>query len=435
VNRELRVVQVNSTDIGGGAEATALLNHQELLRRGVDASLAVGRSKGGGKGVEELPYVRGPRGSRRLARLLERSAGLQNLYAPSFRSFLRSLPARTDIAHFHSLHGGGNYAEIGQLAWLARRTGVILTVNDLWLMTGHCAYPLECGRWQRSCGSCPDLARYPAVGRDATHWNFRRKRRAFRDARLSLLVPSRWVEEHVRRSPILGHLPTTVIANPVDTRFFHPEDRMLARERLGLPLHRPIVLLVAQHLKRLYKGVQDGLDAIGAAGVPELFVVAVGADADEALARTSVDGLAVGYQAGQHGLVDYYRAADVFVMPSRAETFGMVAAESMACGTPVVAFAAGGLRDVIGDDEGGILVPERDVQAMAAAIRSLFSDPAARLEMGGIAAERSAREFGLARHTDKCLKLYEEVAIASARGDTRGTLESMRSSAAMEHSQ
>jgi glycosyltransferase involved in cell wall biosynthesis len=405
----LRIAQVHSADAGGGAELTARLHHTELLRQGHRARFLVARRKHGGDGIEQIDFVRGPKGLLRTTRWLEQRTGLQYLYSPSFRTLLRRLPGECDIVHIHSLHGADGYADIGPIAALARRCPVVMTVHDLWLVTGHCGHPLECHRWRTGCGKCPDLQRFPAVTRDATHWNWRRKQRTFRRAAVHLIVPSRWVAEQLRQSPILGHLPATVVHSPIDTSYFHPGDRHQARNALGLPQDRRIVLLAAQSLSNVYKGVQEGVQALNRIVDEGLFVVAIGRDADAVLKQCRAPGVAVAYQSDQSALAGYYRAADVFLMPSRCETFGMVAAESLACGTPVVAFAAGGLTDVLGNDEGGLLVPAGDVPALAAATTRLLVDAELQDQLGRIGAERAAREFSLAEHTRRCLDIYSRL--------------------------
>ncbi len=420
----MRIAQVHSSDAGGGAEAVVRLHHQQLLREGRDAKLWVARKTGDGLGIEQIPYLRGLPGSRRLARWLEVRNGWQYLYAPSFRALLESLPSQADLVHLHSLHGAESYAELEPLARLSRRVPVLITMHDLWLLSGHCAYPLSCERWRSGCGNCPDLLRYPAIPKDGTRGNWQRKRKLFARTSLHLSVPSTWVQQQVRQSPILGHLDCSVVPNPIDTGCYFPGPTLAARERLGLPLDRPIVLLVAQHLKRIYKGVADGFKAIKSAAVPDLMVVAIGADAEQALAEYETPGIAVGYQSDPARLADYYRAADLFVMPSRAETFGLVAAEAMACGTPVVAFSAGGLVDVIGNNEGGCLVPEGDIPAMAAAIRDLFNDAPKREALGAQASARALAEFSLSTHTERCLRLYAD--LASRHRTNTGTPESAK---------
>ncbi|MBL8848523.1 MAG: glycosyltransferase, partial [Planctomycetaceae bacterium] len=312
------------------------------------------------------------------------------------------------------LHGAEGYADIGPIAALARRCPVVMTVHDLWLVTGHCGYPLECGRWQTGCGNCPDLQRFPPIPHDATRWNWRRKQWAFRSADVHLIVPSSWVAEQLQQSPILRHLPATVVYSPIDTSYFHPTDRRAAREALGLPQDRKIVLLTAQSLSNVYKGVQEGVQALNRINDDRLFVVAIGRDAEAVLKECRAPGVAIAYQSEQSALADYYRAADVFLMPSRCETFGMVAAEALACGTPVVAFAAGGLTDVLGNDAGGLLVPPGDVPALAAATERLLSQPDLHENLGRIGAARAAREFSLAQHTRRCLDVYSRLIAARA---------------------
>jgi glycosyltransferase involved in cell wall biosynthesis len=412
----MRVVQVHSADSGGGAEATARLHHEELRRCGHDSRLLVARRKLGGPGVEQIEFVRGPKGVLRTARWLEQRTGLQYLYSPGFRRALAKLPAECDVVHLHSLHGADGYADIGPIAALSQRCPVAMTIHDLWPITGHCGYPLDCTRWQIGCGGCPDLQRYPAVARDATRLNWWRKRMAFRKARLQLIVPSHWVADQVRQSPILGHLPVSVVHAPIETAKFRPGDRAAARQRLDLPIDRKIVLLTAQSLNNVYKGTPAGIEALNRIDDRRLLIVAIGHDAEAALAQCRAPGVAVKYQSDQAALADYYRAADALLMPSQCETFGMVAAEAMASGTPVAAFAAGGLADVLGKDEGGLLVPAGDVAALAGAVRRLLDDDALRTALGRIGADRAAREFSLESHTQRCLSVYEQL-IAERRTD------------------
>lgn len=405
----LRVAQVHSADVGGGAEATARLHHQELLSQGYRSRLFVAQQKSGHEGVEQIQFERGPKGVLRTARWLERNTGIQYPYSPSFRRLLRRLPGQYDVAHLHSLHGAEGYADVGCIARLSRDCPVVMTVHDMWLVTGHCGYPLECDRWRTGCGKCPDLQRYPAVAHDATRWNWWRKRLAFRSAQIHLLAPSRWIAEQLRRSPILGHLPQSVVHSPIRTSCFVPGSRQAARQTLGLPQDRKIVLLTAQYLSNIYKGLPEGIRALNAIDDPRLYIVAVGHDARAVLGQCRASGRAVAYHDDQAALADYYRAADVFLMPSRSETFGMVAVESMACGTPVVAFAAGGLTDAVGHNNGGLLVPPGEVGLLAEAMQQILDNPELQARLGAVGAERAAREFSVEEHTRRCLDVYQQL--------------------------
>lgn len=408
----LRVAQVHSSDVGGGAEATARLHHEELLRSGHRSRLLVAQQRSAGPGIEPIGFVRGPKGLLRTARWLERNTGIQYPYSPAFRRLLNRLPREADVVHLHSLHGADGYADLGPLAKLSRRVPVVLTVHDMWLVTGHCGYPLECERWRTGCGKCPDLQRYPAVARDATRINWWRKRLAFRSAQVHLVAPSRWIAEQLRRSPILGHLPHSVVHSPINTSCFTPADRAAARAALDLPPDRRIVLVIAQYLSNVYKGLPEGIRALNLIDDPRLLIVAIGHDAEAVLQQCRAPGRAVAYHGDQSALARYYQAADVFLMPSRCETFGMVAAESMACGTPVVAFAAGGLAEAVGAGAGGLLVPQGDVAGLAAATRQILEDRQLQHRLGELGAQRAAREFSVENHTRRCLDVYEQLLAA-----------------------
>jgi D-inositol-3-phosphate glycosyltransferase len=110
----------------------------------------------------------------------------------------------------------------------------------------------------------------------------------------------------------------------------------------------------------------------------------------------------------QETLPDYYASADVVVMPSRYESFGMAALEAMACGTPVVASDVGGLSFIVRDGETGFLVPEGDPRAMADCLGRLLREPDLRARLGKRGAE-VAREYAWSRIADRMEELYASV--------------------------
>ena len=114
-------------------------------------------------------------------------------------------------------------------------------------------------------------------------------------------------------------------------------------------------------------------------------------------------------------LADYYRAADVCIVPSRAESFGLVALEAAACGTPVVAASVGGLRSLVDDGETGFLVDDRDPAEYAAPVAKLLDDPELAAEMGATASARS-RKYSWSITAARLRRLYGDLV---ARGLVR----------------
>ena len=108
----------------------------------------------------------------------------------------------------------------------------------------------------------------------------------------------------------------------------------------------------------------------------------------------------------QETLHCYYASADIVVMPSHYESFGMVALEAMACGTPVIASDVGGLAQLVRDGETGFLVPDRNPEAMAERLRCVLSDGKLRLQLGRRAADQ-AKDYGWDLITERIIELYK----------------------------
>ena len=179
----------------------------------------------------------------------------------------------------------------------------------------------------------------------------------------------------------------------VDTDLFTPGDRAEARRRLGLD-DRPVLLWVGRIAP--IKGLDTLLDTVARlreAG-RDMRLLVVGGEADEPTnghetsLRRRIAALGLGESVRfvgpqpQSVLPLYYAAADVTVLPSYYESFGMVALEAMACGSPVIASRVGGLVTTVRDGVTGFLVPDGDVEALAERIETLVGDPELRWRLG-----------------------------------------------------
>ena len=104
---------------------------------------------------------------------IEQALGREDFDHPGSRQLLEHSPCPPDIVHTHNLHG--YYFDLRSLATLSHQAPAATTLHDEWMITGHCAYTLGCPRWEHGCGQRPDLAVYPALRRDGTAYNWRRK--------------------------------------------------------------------------------------------------------------------------------------------------------------------------------------------------------------------------------------------------------------------
>ncbi|MDX6698808.1 MAG: hypothetical protein QOE65_2205 [Solirubrobacteraceae bacterium] len=402
----MKAVIVNTADVGGGAErmAMTLLDGFEAL--GTETWLAVGDKRTDHPRV--MPFYLSPhldyrphaRPARRAAlavrRGLTRRLGHEDFDHPYTHRLLELTGTAPDVVLCKNLHGG--YFDLRALGPLARRVPVVLSLADSWIFTGHCAVPSGCSRWERGCGSCPDLALPPAVRRDATAGNWRRKQRMLAGAGVFALAPSRWIEERARRSLLAPAVRDwRVVANGIDLGVFAPGSRREARRDLGLDPDRHVALFVANlgaasgikdfatvraAVRRLAEEAGRELDLLVVGGGPEIEPVGGGVRIRR-----------VGFQAQPEAMARLYRAADVHVHSAREETFGLAAAEAMACGIPVVSASSGGIEEVVRHDRTGVLVAPGDSAALASALGGLLDDDARRARLGAAAAADAARRF------------------------------------------
>jgi D-inositol-3-phosphate glycosyltransferase len=209
-----------------------------------------------------------------------------------------------------------------------------------------------------------------------------------------------------------------VISPGVEHAFFAPGDRRGARQAIGLPADVPVLLFVGR-IQPL-KGPEVAVRALAELGRRDALLVVVGgssgAEGDDQVVRLHalVDELGLRQQVlfvppqPHHILSTYYRAADVVVVPSRSESFGLVALEASACGTPVVASAVGGLLTLVDHGETGYLVPDRDPALFAHYLREVIEHPSHAAALGRRGAAR-ARNYTWSLAAARLRRVYADI--------------------------
>jgi glycosyltransferase involved in cell wall biosynthesis len=446
-NRTLRILQVTSAVEGGGGEQISLRLHRTFRRLGHRSMLFAGRLKNFSEAdVFQIPdrwdvsararsvravfrrvlALTGGRGAARLFPYFEALAfprvtwdfwrGHEDYTQPGSHQLLALAPEPPDVILLHNLHARWSrregFFDLEFLPELSRRVPVILFPQDPWLATGHCGHPIECPRWRIGCGKCPDLKIYPSIRRDATAWNFKRKREIYGRSRLYFASPSQWLMAMFEEAgmPLAGK---RVIRNSVDTALFKPGGRRAARTALGLDLKRRIILVSGNYLKvNPWKGYGWILETAERMSrikqLPPVDFLCVG-DEGSPVEFGGVRIVFAGFVKDPARMPAWYRAADVYFHPSRADTAPYSILEAMATGVPVVATSVGGIPEQVEDGRTGFLAAPGDTEAMAARLAELLTKPEKAAAMGERARARAVGLFDFKRQTGDFIDWMGEI--------------------------
>jgi D-inositol-3-phosphate glycosyltransferase len=211
-----------------------------------------------------------------------------------------------------------------------------------------------------------------------------------------------------------------IIAPGVEHAFFAPGDRAGARNAVGLPTTAPVLLFVGR-IQPL-KGPDVAVRALAALNRPDALLLIVGGASgldgagemmhvQDLITQLGVEGQVRFIEPQPHHILStYYRAADVVVVPSRSESFGLVALEASACGVPVVASGVGGLLTLVDHGETGFLVHDRDPRRYAEYIAEILDHPERAAQMGRRAAAR-ARQYTWGFAAARLRRVYADLTV------------------------
>ncbi|SBW10938.1 Glycosyltransferase, WcfI-like protein [uncultured delta proteobacterium] len=420
----MNVLHVNTHPSGGGAAVAARRLHKGLREAGVCSSFAFLENHSEEPGLIPLG---GSFWGQVYRAFGERLGGkLRNIFYsrpehPSYSTFslfpsllggaINAIPK--DILHLHWVNAGF------LSPWDIRRLRgpVVWSLHDAWPFTGGCHYS-NCGclRYAEGCGRCPELSSWTLYDVSRLHW--RMKRRAANDLRPVVVAASR---EHAAKAARSGLFPEDhirIIPNGVDVAVFRPFPKEQARDILRLPRDRKIILTGAFGAMSDYnKGfdlLRFALDRLGANGENALLAVFGENETDNAM---SVPVHFLGRLRDDATLALAYSAADVFVCPSRSESFSLTTLEALACGTPVAAFSVGGIPDMVEHGVSGCLAKPEDPEDLARGIAYILEDEERARNMGAAGRRRVQEEFSLPVIAKRHIALYEEISADS--GDTR----------------
>jgi len=414
----LKSLIISTSDIQGGAARAAYRLHAGLRMIGVDSRMLVQVKTSDDSTVIEPSSKKVAKAIARIFPTLDRLP----LYGYPKRDpemwSIGWIP-RNPIKHIDSLHPdvinlhwvGGGYVPIAFLGKL--KQPIIWTLHDMWAFTGGCHYDRACSRYQNACGACPQLGSHTQV--DLSRMTHKHKQRSWQGVNITIVAPSHWLASCARNSSLFRHQRIEVIPYGLDLTRYKPMPRQVARDMLALPQDKKLVLFGAvsstSDRRKGFHLLQPALQQLARQGWGEhTEVVVFGASRPEHEPDLGMTVHYTGHLYDDVSLALIYSAADVFVAPSLQDNLPNTVMESLACGTPCVGFAIGGIPDMIEHEQNGYLAQPYVIEDLAQGIAWVLGDAERWQRLSRHAREKTEQEFALERQAAVYRRLYEEVA-------------------------
>ena len=413
--KPLSVLHLSTWDMKGGAARGAYWLHKGLQQAGIHSKMLVAEKQSDDASVlgadRHIP-----------------------LFVNKFRQFMDNLPVQMqypdrshqfspawfpsampkqieaiapDIVHLHWVCAGLLTPEA-----IARiQQPIVWTLRDMWAFTGGCHYALDCKKYQKSCGACPDLD--SPKERDLSRWVWQRKHKAWEKANFTIVAISEWLADCARNSSLFYNKRIEVIHNALDESIFKPVPKAVARQVFNLPRDRKIILFGAFNaIHNPVKGFDYLQQALQKLALTDLastaMLVIFGSGTPQNPPNLGLPARYMGRIQDDYALAVLYSAADVMVVPSVQEAFGKTAMEALACGTPVVSFDATGLKSIVEHQKTGYRAKCFDVEDLANGITWVLQDELRWHQLSARSRQKVEEEFTLKKQAENYIRLYEE---------------------------
>lgn len=343
----------------------------------------------------------------KLLHKVEYFIGLQNILSPILLFLISYKHIREcDIIHLQMVQS--NYFSILMIKYLAKGRKIFWTLHDPWALTGHCLHPAvtNCDRWRIGCGKCPNLRTQFSIPFDTTKLLHCLKRINFNNDKINIIVASNYMKVMVNESQMFKKGVIHKIAFGIDRRKFYRRKREDSRSKFGINLDSFVIFFRAE--KSEFKGLETIRSALRIITGLGITLVTVNEKGLLNEFRNKFKIIDLGWVENDDMLAEIYSASDLFIMPSRAESFGMMAIEAMACGTIVAVSNNTALSETVDYGRAGILIDNGDAARLAMEIEKLKRSSEYAKTFIESASKLVEKRYNLKKHYDAIYKCYQD---------------------------
>lgn len=391
----MKILHVSLTDAEGGAAIAMQRLHQQLLNNEVESLILTMNKKTADATVLYVPDLYNS--TDRIHRFCDKV--IHRITKKKYKSYIYSILERIDfdVLHLHWIED--DYGDM--LSWLdlkSLRKPIVVSLHDCVNFTGGCHY-YYCYGFRKNCINCP-VERYHKI----SNKQFCFKKKWYSILRPYFVAPSRWMQTIAQQSQLLSNSTVDFIPHGIDTNVFRMIPKDTARETLGYKKDDIILLAGAVSVTDKIKGMSD-LPVI-LSQIKLLYPHKSVRMLCFGKATIKLEGIEyVGMKSDVNEMVLLYSAADVMLVPSRQEAFGLTTEEAMACGTPVVIYKETGMEDMIICGENGYVAEKENINDFVHGVRLCIDNP----NYGLNARNRIEMHFTAEQMALNYIKLYEQI--------------------------
>jgi glycosyltransferase involved in cell wall biosynthesis len=420
----VKILHISTIDTGGAA-ISAIRLHLALLGNGIESSILFSK-RTNYKVPKSYEYVQnGPKASGKISRLFNKvkrrligkkanselnRVKLENrvdgyetfTFNPTdFDITTQEIYKEADLIHLHSVAGFVDFKFFRRIS-----KPVIWTLHDMNPITGGCHYSGGCIRYKSDCKNCPQLI--GTIDNNNSWYDQTYKLECLKEAKPVITSPSVWLMQCSIESKLFKRFRHINIPYSLDLSVFKHLNTRFCRSVLNLPLEKTILLFVSDSVENKRKGFDLLLDALPRLEKSNIQLCAVGS---RSIGKIDEPGITyLGRIDDERLLALVYSAADIFILPSREDNLPNCMLESLACGTPVLAYNLGGMTDIIKSGLNGILVTDQTAQSLSYAINQFLSGNY-KFDREEISKEAKI-QFSPALQAARYRKVYEEMIIS-----------------------
>lgn len=314
----------------------------------------------------------------------------------------------SDIVHYHLIHN--NFLSINDFQELTNCKKSVWTIHDPWLVTGHCIYPLECENWKEGCYECKNLTDSAfKLKFDKANELWRIKRNALKNVSIDLVVGSDFMLKYLKNSPITKHMDKIhKIPFGIDLDKIDFQEKNIAKKEFNIPENN--IVIGFRNESNSIKGVKYIYQSLMSLESSEnLTLITVGNKKVPIDLKEKFKVLELGWQNDEKVMNNFYNATDIFLMPSLAETFGLMSIEAMAHECNVIVFKDTVLEEITFSNKCGIAVKYKSSYELANKIQELIYNKDERIYRGKLGKEIVSKYYKYSDYIDKHIKLYENI--------------------------